>query len=120
MNLTDFFKKQKRICNYYTDRQCPDCSGCPIYAARGVNTRSYNSCDDFILNNITEIVSLIEKWEKEHPAKTRQSALLEAFPNAPLDNDGVLILCPHNVGEQVECIYACSKCRKKFWMEEVE
>lgn len=71
-------------------------------------------------------VEIVEKWSEQHPRRTRQSVFLEQYPNAVLDKDGVLRICPFLVGgdkpEKYRCICLtdCSACRREFWMQEVE
>ena len=71
-------------------------------------------------------VKIVEEWSAAHPRKTRQSVFLEQYPNALLDKDSVLRVCPFLVGgdkpEKYRCICLtdCSACRREFWMQEVE
>lgn len=73
-----------------------------------------------------QIVALVEEWSAAHPRKTRQSVFLEQYPNAVLDKDGVLRICPAFVGSDVSekyrclCLTDCGACRREFWMQEVE
>lgn len=74
-----------------------------------------------------DVVKEVEEWSAAHPRKTRQSVFLEHYPEARLDEYGVLRLCPsdisaaHRYGEG--CGYpkqGCKDCRREFWMQEVE
>lgn len=73
-----------------------------------------------------DVVAEVEEWSAAHPRKTRQSVFLKQYPNAVLDKDGVLRICPSFVGgdtpEKYKCICLtdCSDCRREFWMQEVE
>lgn len=73
-----------------------------------------------------DVVKEIEEWSAAHPRKTRQSVFLEQYPNAVLDKDGVLRICPAFVGSDVSekyrclCSTDCGACRREFWMQEVE
>lgn len=73
-----------------------------------------------------ELVKETEEWSAAHPRKTRQSVFLEKYPNAVLDKDGVLRICPFLVGGDVPekyrciCLTDCNACRREFWMQEVE
>lgn len=77
-------------------------------------------------NDNAGAVRFVERWSKEHPRKTRQSVFLEQYPNAVLDKDGVLSICPASVGSDVSekyrclCSTDCGACRREFWMQEVE
>ena len=73
-----------------------------------------------------EVVREVEEWATAHPRKTRQSVFLKQYPNAVLDKDGVLRICPPFVGGDIPekykciCLTDCSACRREFWMQEVE
>nr|DAH86779.1 MAG TPA: DNA-directed RNA polymerase [Caudoviricetes sp.] len=41
-----------------------------------------------------QIVKTTEEWSAAHPRKTRQSVFLEQHPQAHIDEDGVLWICP--------------------------
>lgn len=89
----------------------------------GAATPSIGLEDDY---NPANAVKIVEEWAAAHPRKTRQSVLLEQYPNAVLDKDGVLRICPFLVGgdkpEKYRCICLtdCNACRREFWMQEVE
>ena len=72
---------------------------------------------------IEKCVSIVEKWSKEHPAKTRQSELLKLFPDTE-DRNGVIPICPKHLIKGYECPEngdaKCIKCQEKFWLAEVE
>ena len=77
----------------------------------------------------TEIVEQVEQWAKEHPVKTRQSEFLKMWPNAKIGDDGLpsVAPCQLDVGlirrkSQKDCEKreTCNKCRRDFWLKEVE
>ena len=77
----------------------------------------------------TEIVDQVEQWAKEHPAKTRQSEFLKQWPDAEISDDGLPSIAPCQLdvrwihGEsQKDCENrgVCDKCRRDFWLKEVE
>lgn len=79
-------------------------------------------------NNAKEQVKVVEEWSAEHPRKTRQSVFLEQYPEAYVDEDGLLQMCPtrivasyrlKNSGGCAILGSNCKDCRKAFWMEEV-
>ena len=72
----------------------------------------------------TRAVKFVERWDAEHPIKTRQSEFLKMFPGADIcEMDGCLTLNPCNFYQKMreECSgRRCSDCRREFWLEEVE
>lgn len=91
-----------------------------MFAVTGENSK-YSL---FNMNTPAEdVVKEVEEWSAAHPRKTRQSVFLEQYPNAVLDKDGVLRICPFLVGgdkpEKYRCICLtdCSACRREFWTE---
>ena len=75
-----------------------------------------------------DIVKEVEEWAAAHPRKTRQSVFLEQWPDTQLDKEGNVIICPKQLckGEEFNKLMAacrgtnCYKCRREFWMQEVE
>lgn len=71
-----------------------------------------------------DVAAEVEAWSAAHPRKTRQDVFLEQYPNAVLDKDGVLRICPSFVGGDVSekyrclCSTDCGACRREFWMHE--
>lgn len=77
----------------------------------------------------TGALEYVEQWVAEHPVKTRQSVLLEQYPDANISNDGLPDVAPCQLciglihGESVkdcENRGLCKDCRRKFWLTEVE
>ena len=78
-----------------------------------------------------EQVAIVEKWSAEHPKKqkkTRQDVFLKQYPEANIDEHGILWICPMNISTTHRnsdglCRYQeslCMDCRREFWMEEVK
>ena len=75
-----------------------------------------------------EIVREVEEWSATHPQKTRQSVFLEQWPQAKVDGDGCLDVCPYVISDTYrnELGYcarngvSCYVCRREFWTQEVE
>lgn len=74
-----------------------------------------------------KVVKFVEAWSAAHPRKTRQSVFLEQYPDASLDDRGVLRVCPADAygnkvcpknGENVRML--CRNCRREFWPQEME
>ena len=74
------------------------------------------------------LVSQVEQWAAEHPVKTRQSEFLKQWPEADVDENGVLQTCPalisashrDQTGGCATLSNKCENCRKAFWLAEVE
>ena len=76
-----------------------------------------------------DIVKEVEQWAKEHSVKTRQSEFLKQWPDAEIGNDklpGVApcwlnteLICGDNQ-EDCEDRGVCDKCRRDFWLKEIE
>ena len=117
MDAVEFLKARSRMCN---DNVCE--GDCPLFYC----------CNDRIDDNMVELVSIVEQWAKEHPVKTRQSEFLKMFPNARIESDGMPSICPivvdkryHNKDDDaLFCIVRdeekCRKCRRDFWLKEIE
>ena len=77
----------------------------------------------------TEIVERVEKWAKEHHVKTRQSEFLKMWPDAEIGGDGLPSVAPCQLDvrlihreSKVDCEDrgVCNKCRRDFWLKEIE
>lgn len=116
MDAVKFLKTLGRMCN---DR-CTKCE----FGSRG---NVFESCTDWQKAHPKEAVAIAERWAAEHPIKTRQSVFLEQWPEA-FYSDGLLQICPACVtrsfrGRVGECVVEpknCQKCKKDFWLAEVE
>lgn len=73
-------------------------------------------------------IAVVEEWAKEHPRKTRQSKFLEQYPEATLNNLGVIPICPlklisNHKNSNRMCTTpgkTCDECMQAFWSEEVD
>lgn len=112
MDAVEFLKQFNRMCKAYNDDGCKEC---PAYKYR---------CGEEFDEQEEEGVSIVEQWAKEHPVKTRQSELQKLFPDLTLE-DGWFCMCPKYVGQK-KCIdgpfekSTCDKCRRDFWLKEIE
>lgn len=72
----------------------------------------------------TRAVKFVERWDAEHPVKTRQSVFLEQWPDARIHKeDGLPMASPCDLDSKLagKCKgIPCPECRKKFWLAEVE
>lgn len=117
MDALEFLKERGRMClSYHT------CSGCPLEEAK-CTLGSSTSVEEY-----ETIIATVEQWSKKHPLKTRQSVFLEQWPEAEIDVNGVVQLCPMPIsaahrdsnGECKNPGNLCRDCRREFWMKEVE
>lgn len=115
MDAIKFIEERNRMCDSFET-----CGMCPAFGF---------SCGELrkIQQNPT-IVSIVEQWSKENPRKTRQEVFLEQWPEAEIDVNGVMQLCPMPIsaahrdvnGECKNPAKLCKDCRREFWMQEVE
>jgi len=114
MDAVKFVKTLGRMCD-------AECIKCEFWKRRS----RWESCNAWQKNHPEEAVEIVEKWAKEHPAKTRQSEFLKMFPDAPIYPDtGLVRVSPCQVDRALcgNCPTGtnCIKWRKKFWLAEVE
>ena len=117
MDALEFLRERKRMCDSYRS-----CMGCPF----GVDECVVKAM--IFEDNCERIVDAVAQWSKEHPRKTIQSVFLKQYPQAKIDVNGVVALCPMSISadhrdSEGECNYPekmCKDCRREFWMKEVE
>ena len=122
MDAMKFVREYLRMCT-----KVDDCENCPVYKTDfctvPAKERSQESAE--------EIVALVEEWFAAHPRKTRQSVFLEQWPEADIDENGVVAIEPCSLLEiyrKSEMVAGkcgalekkCDDCRREFWMQEVE
>ena len=114
MDAVEFLKALGRLCNNYS---CGD--NCPLI----------DSCDDESDDGYVRKVQIVEKWEKEHPVKTRQSEFLKMWPDAAIGDDGYPSVAPCQLYKDMEekdengvCCKTCgcAECRRDFWLKEIK
>lgn len=119
MDKTNFMNEAKRMCS-----TIGRCDKCPAYDDDLLSCKIC-LCDEY---SAEEKISIVEKWAKEHPIKTRQSVFLEQYPEAKLDEFGILKICPIYISSDdrksdencKNLEKRCVDCRREFWMQEVE
>lgn len=115
MDAVKFIDEHKRLCGTY--EMCKDC---PANGNPGCMFNLYYGAD------ADKQVNFLEAWSAAHPRKTRQTTLLEQYPEAEIDSRGCLMLCPKRISADYQKRYRnctnrlCSDCRKEFWGQEVE
>lgn len=115
MDAMEFIRERNRMCKHIG---C--CAECP---ANGVICGTIGETND-----AERLVQIVEAWAKEHPHKTRQDEFLEQYPEARVDKDGILSICPADIAKSLRDEYGgcdnprdnCRKCRREFWGQEVE
>nr|DAL38840.1 MAG TPA_asm: hypothetical protein [Caudoviricetes sp.] len=122
MDVVKFIEERNRMCKSFGD----GCTGCPAF-----KDGDYDLCcvvDQESTLDAAEQIAVVEKWSAEHPRKTRQDVFLEQYPEANIDEHGVLNVCPICVSSayrdsnglcgcpEKQCAYCCNE----FWMHEVE
>ena len=118
MDALEFLKEERRMCNSFDI----GCVKCPL-GDIGCCVSPEETDEEF-----EREIAIVEQWSKEHPRKTRQSVFLKQYPEADLDDCGVLKACPIPISASHRNIYGrcaragvkCSDCRREFWMQEVE
>lgn len=113
MDAVEFLKTLCRMCN------C-ECYNCEFKK----RLSGFETCTVWRKTHPEEAVAIAEKWEKEHPIKTRQSEFLKQWPEAEIDDTyGCLTLDPCQFYPKMrkECVgNLCPECRKAFWLAEME
>lgn len=114
MDAVEYVKQRNRMCDYYVN-----CNECPV--------GQYEMCASIV--GIPKFVPIVEQWAKEHPVKTRQSEFLKMWPDAEMFEDGYLNICPTLISKEYqseetnECNqteFSCGKCKRDFWLQEVQ
>ena len=117
MDALEFLMERRRMCDSHRY-----CKGCPLEDGKCV-VSDVAPDEDY-----KRIIAAVEQWSKEHPRKTRQSVFLEQYPEAEIDANGVVRMCPMYISaahrdSDGECNCPekmCRDCRREFWSQEVE
>ena len=115
MDAVKFIEERNRMCKSF-DKYC---YGCPAWdGSCKLEPGSYLKCE------ADKAVKIVEEWSAAHQRKTRQSVFLEQYPQADIDNTGLLILCPKRISADIrvttDCMRRrCSDCRREFWTKVV-
>lgn len=115
MDAVEFIRERNRMCKHFRG-----CAKCP---ADGMICSTI-----WEMNDAERLVQIVEEWSAAHPVKTRQSVFLEQWPEAELDTNGAVAICPTILSRDYRsankrCKHpdtACYDCRRDFWMQEVE
>ena len=74
------------------------------------------------LEDAKKAVEFVKQWAKDHPFKTRQSEFLKMFPDAKINDDGILAFCPCAFSQKEKYCHKynkCEECCKDYWLTEV-
>lgn len=120
MDAVKFLQERARMCNSFSS----DCEGCRVDEEKPAMIKCYM----WMFENPERAVKIVEEWSAAHLRETRQSMFLKQWPEAAIDSYGVLNLCPTPISKSHRNIYGkcahagvtCDKCRREFWMKEVE
>lgn len=119
MDAVEFIKTWARICREYGD--------CKVCILSDFCDHSYYTYDNYQVAEQT--VANVLEWVKEHPVKTRQSEFLKMFPEASILGDEYLNICPAQISSEGRdketggCYdpgMDCGKCKRVFWLKEIE
>ena len=118
MDAVKFVKEYLRMCT-----NVDECEDCPVYKTDFCTVPAKDRSQE----SAEEIVDLVEEWSTAHPHKTRQSVFLEQYPNARIDSQAVIYVCPADAYGDKVCPkneenfhMLCCDCRHDFWGQEVE
>ena len=119
MDAVKFLQERARMCNSFS----PDCEGCRVDEEKPVMSECYM----WMFENPERAVKIVEEWAATHPRKTRQSVFLEQYPNARIDSQAAIYVCPADAYGDKVCPkneenfhMLCCDCRREFWGQEVE
>ena len=122
MDAVKFIEERNRMCKSFGD----GCTGCPASDACGCCAVD-QAVDQASTLDATAQVAIVEKWSAAHPRKTRQSVFLEQYPNARIDSQAVIYVCPADAYGDKVCPkneenfhMRCRDCRREFWWQEVK
>lgn len=114
MDAVEFIREEIRMCASYQD-----CTDCPLYDTAYCSVSPKKRTQE----EAREIAQRVAEWSGAHPRKTRQHVFLEQYPNAKIDKDGCLAVCPYlvsnihrnNDGFCAKLNVNCWDCRREFW-----
>ena len=125
MDAVEFFKEAKRYCKWCKNttqdgkkRLCDVCYFEKLNDIFNLHPMAYH-----------KFVETIEQWAKEHPVKTRQDEFFNQWPDAEIGYDGLPTVAPCQLNiELLQCESqkdcedrgVCGKCRRDFWLKEIE
>ena len=125
MDAVEFLKEAKRYCKWCKNttqdgkkRLCDVCYFEKLNDIFNLHPMAYH-----------KFVETVEQWAKEHPVKTRQDEFFKQWPDAEIGYDGLPTVAPCQLNiELLQCDSqddcenrgVCDKCRRDFWLKEIE
>ena len=111
----------ERATIYDYARMCKKIGACMNCLLGVANNGADMVCRDFVATCPNKANEIILYWCKGHPVETRQSKFLKIFPNAKIDADGALTICPQCVNKDFSCQTekSCIGCCKEYWLAEL-
>ena len=118
MDAVEFLKEAKRYCKWCKNttqdgkkRLCDACYFEKLNDIFNLHPMAYG-----------KFVETVEQWAKAHPEKTRQSEFLKMWPDAEISDDGLPTIAPCQLNIELHCEDrgVCDKCRRDFWLKEIE
>ena len=125
MDAVEFLKEAKRYCKWCKNtaqdgkkRLCEVCYFEKLNDIFNLHPMAYH-----------KFVETVEQWAKENPVKTRQSEFFKQWPDAEIGYDGLPTVAPCQLNiELLQCESqkdceergVCNKCRRDFWLKEIE
>ena len=125
MDAVEFLKEAKRYCKWCKNttqdgkkRLCDVCYFEKLNDIFNLHPMAYS-----------KFVETVEQWAKEHPVKTRQDEFFKQWPDAEIGYDGLPTVAPCQLNiELLQCESqkdceergVCNKCRRDFWLKEIE
>lgn len=78
--------------------------------------------DGYCIANISgceeKAMQIVEQWAKDNPIKTRQNEFLRMFPDAVIEDDGILCVEPCIIEKSIRCTNGktCDDCHREYWL----
>lgn len=100
-----------------------DCENCLAKVERFCPVQLSNTVPYKMQGNEENAVSVVEKWAKDNPIKTRMTEFSKMFPDATIADDGMPDTDPCDINQKLLGWCSednCEKCRREFWLKEIE
>ena len=123
MDAVVFIEERDRMCGSFDG-----CEECPAFDTTANKIRGFCAVGRESKMDAADQIALVEKWSLAHPYKTRQDLFLEQYPEARMEDDGVLDVDPCAIsashrnanGSCATMARTCTECRREFWLHRVE